>query len=736
MSRDRVTDILESMTIEEKAWQLVGSQVGIGLEGTDPKYVDREEARELASDRGIGTVSPFGIGSSPHTTPETVVEIANELQRSALENSRLGIPLCIPVDATHGHAYIEGATVFPHNLGLAATFDVDLAERIGEITATEIRATGATQTYAPVTDVARDPRWGRTYETYGESPTVVGAFAAASVRGLQAGGLADPTAVAATTKHFPAYGQTNRGEDAAFVDISSYTFRRVFLPPFERVLEAGAASVMPCYNALEGEPVHGSERYLTDLLRDELAFDGPVVSDWTGVAQLETHHGTAADREEAVAQSRTAGVDVASVGRAAHATALVDLVESGELSESVLDESVRRLLALKDQQGLFEDPYVDPEDCAATLGQESHRAVAREAAEKSVVLLENDGTLPLSGDESLLVTGHNADAIRNQYGGWSAVREVDDLPGTTVLEGLETGHEGPVDHEPLPMRDAAEEEIETVVEHASETDVTVVVGGENWYLHEFGPTEVSPGTETGEFPTRTELALPPTQRELLASLAETDTRTILVLIAGRPLTFDPETVEAAMMAFFPGMEGGRAIADLLAGTVAPTGRLPLSWPRSVAQLPCTFDYLEHPHPIGDDEHPDAYDPQYPFGHGLGYADVEYTDLAVSPATVTAPDELTVTVTLENTSDDPVEESVLVFGRDPVSSRVTPNRTLLGFDRATVPGGRTEIEIPVDLREAAVVRGDERLIEAGELEIMVAEQTESVSIEREMHTKGQ
>ena len=714
----RVQTWIESMTLEEKAWHLVGSYVGIGVEAEQPEYLDREDARELVTERAIGSVTPFGIGSSPHTTPQAVAELANDLQHAAREDSRLGIPLSIPVDATHGHAYIEGATVFPCSLGLAASFDTDLTKRVGEVTATEVRATGATQTYAPTADVVRDPRWGRTYETFGESPTVVAAHVASSVRGLQGDSLEDPTAAAATAKHFPAYGQPTRGEDAAHVDVSETTIRRVFLPPFERAVDAGVASIMPCYNAIDGEPVHGSRRQLRDRLR-ELEFDGVVVSDWNGVEMLETHHNTARDRRDAVSQSRQARLDVASIGRSAHAEALIELVEDGDLPESALDRSLERVLSLKVKQGLHEDPFVDPEACVETLGCASHRAVSLEAARKSIVLLENDDLLPLSGGEPVCLTGHNADDIRNQYGGWSAVRDVD-LPGVTVADGLEAVHDGAVSLVDLPMREAPETALDAVVEEARESDVAVVVGGENWYLHEFGPSVVSPDTEPGEFPTRSDLALPQAQRDVLTALAEVETPTVLVLVSGRPLSFDPDLVDAALMAFFPGMDGGTAIAEILTGETEPTGSLPLSWPRSAGQLPVLFDYLEHPHPIGDDEHPPSYDPQYPFGHGLGYADVSYHGVDV-PETVGPHEPLEATVTLENEGERATEECVIVFGRDPLASRVTPRRVVLGFDRVELAAGqRRRVEISLDLDAVGVVQGDERIVEEGTIEVSVAD----------------
>jgi beta-glucosidase len=294
---ERVTDLIERMTLEEKVGQLVGTYVG-DLHG--PQDVD--DVIDIIDDTKVGSVAPFGWGGAFHDEMEEAVEIATRLQTYAREETRLGIPLLFTCDAIHGHAYLKGATVFPNNLGIAATWDPDLVERSAEITARELRATGIKQNYGPTCDVARDPRWGRTGETFGESPYLVGELAARKVRGYQGDGLGAET-VAATAKHFPAYSDPKGGEDAGPVDVSEHTLREVFLPPFERVLDEDVATVMPCYNSVDGEPVHGSHRFLTELLRDELGFDGFVASDWDGVPMLDEEHLTTRSLEMSVWQT-------------------------------------------------------------------------------------------------------------------------------------------------------------------------------------------------------------------------------------------------------------------------------------------------------------------------------------------------------------------------------------------------------------------------------------------------
>lgn len=392
---ERVADLLDRMTLEEQIGQLAGSYVGTLGEG--PHGID--DVIDEIDEYHIGSVAPFGWGGSPNESVADAVDAARRLQTHAIERTRLGVPLLFAADAIHGHAYIKEATVFPNNLGLAATWSPDLVERAAEITATEMRATGAAQNYGPTCDVVRDPRWGRTGETFGESPRLVGTLAAGEVRGYQGDGL-DANAVLATAKHFPAYGAPTRGEDAAPVDVSPHTLRNTLLPPFEAALDENVGAVMPCYNSVDGEPAHGSRRYLTELLRDELDFDGIVVSDWNGITQLHEEHGTAGTAIEAARQTHRAGLDVGSVAGADHARHLRELVERGEVSERLIENSAARVLRAKFALGLFEDPDPDS-DAEAALGTDETLDVAREAVRKSLTLLQNDDDLlPLDDPRS------------------------------------------------------------------------------------------------------------------------------------------------------------------------------------------------------------------------------------------------------------------------------------------------------------------------------------------------
>ncbi|WP_410766322.1 glycoside hydrolase family 3 N-terminal domain-containing protein [Haloferax sp. DFSO60] len=688
---DHVETLLDEMTLREKAGQLAGTYVGT-LEET--RTLD--DAEEMVREDGIGFVTPFGYGASPHRDSAEVVEIANELQRIATEETRLGIPILIPVDAIHGNAYVEETTVFPHNLGVAAARDRDLVEQIGAVTATEVAATGSSLTYGPTCDVVRDPRWGRTFETFGESPYLCGELAAAKARGIHRA----PVDVAAMAKHFPAYGEPERGEDASPVDKSLSSLYRDFLPPFEKVVAEGIEGIMPSYNSINGEPSHGSNYWLSQILRDELGFDGYVASDWNGINMLHQNHRVTRTQRESVFRSFTAGVDVHSLGETDHIDHIVSLVESGDLDESVVDTAVRRVLQLKTDVGLFDDPYVDAAESAETLGTDDNRTVALDAARKSMTLLKNDeGRLPFDPElDELLVTGPNADELTHQVGGWS-LKEADELDGTTIREGIESvvSADTAVTYERGAGIDESDD-LDAAVSAAEDADAAVVVLGENWYLHEFGPQDVNGPTE--RFPNRAQLTLPEAQQELLEAIIETGTPTALVLVSGRPLavSWAAEHVDAIVQAYYPGADGGRAVAETLFGEHNPSGKLPISVPRSEGHLPVRHNYLPHPHPIGPDEHLPSYDPLWAFGHGLSYTTFEYLDLSVSAESVVEDSEISVSVTVENTGNRAGEEVVQLFGGREYSSVVTPVEELIDFTRISLASGEettVEFDVPTD-----------------------------------------
>jgi beta-glucosidase len=693
---ERVDDLLDRMNNEEKVGQLVGTWAGnLRVEH------DLEDVKSAIENHHLGVAAPFGWGGGLSMDISEIIGIVNELQRFALEETRLGVPLLLSLDAVHGNAYVAGSTVFPHGLGTAATWNPDAVETAADITATEVRRMGAHQNYSPTCDVGLDPRWGRVFETFGESPRLCAEMAAAKIRGYQGDGTQDQDAVIATAKHFPAYSEPERGEDASPVDVSEYKLRNVFMPPFEAALDAGVESVMPSYSSINGEPSHSSQSHLADLLHNELGFEGHVVSDWNGVLHLCNDHRTAADRRDAVRQSRLAGLDIASVGHTGHAEHFLSLVEDGEIDQQRLDASVRQVLRLKVELGLFEDPFVDEESACETLANPDHRKVAHKNAQDSMTLLRNDGLLPLDDDESVFVGGPNADDIIHQLGGWS-VHLPENVPGDTVLEAIEQRVDDVTYEQGTTLNE--ERDIDAAVEKAAAADVAVLALGEGWYLHEFGPGEMA-NLETNRWPTRSTLELSDAQQELVQRVHETGTPVVGVLITGRPLIVDwmDRNVPAILMAYYPGTEGGTAIADTLFGDNDPSGRLPISIPKSAGDLPQHFNTLEHPRPIGDHEHPNSYDPLYEFGHGLSYTSFEYSDLRVFPTELIQDDDrdtdgVEVTVTVSNTGERSATETVQVFARQETSSLVRPRQTLVGFDRVSLAAGDTadvSLSIPVE-----------------------------------------
>ncbi len=714
---------LEQLSLEEKAGQLAGTYVGTMAETRTV-----EDVAELVRNHGIGFATPFGYGASPIRDPIEAAKTVNRLQRIALEETDHGIPIAVPVDAIHGNAYLQQATILPHNAGLSATRNRELITQVGKLTATEVAATGGKVTYGPTCDVALDPRWGRTFESFGESAYLCGELAAAKTRGVSA--ASEP--VAAMAKHFPAYGDPSRGEDAAPVDRSVSSIRRDFLRAFEPVIEAGIDAVMPSYNSINGVPSHASVHFLRDVLRDELEFDGYVASDWNGVNMLHESHGVTSDRRGSIKRSLEAGVDVHSLGEETHVEHIVDLVDSGEIDEARVDEAVRRVLSLKAELGLFDDPYVDIDRVTTTLGCETHQEINLEAARQSMTLLRNeDETLPFSPEiDDILVTGPNADELSHQVGGWS-LKPDEGLDGETVLDGISSvvSDDTTVTYE----RGAgirAEADIDAAAAAAAGADAAVVVLGENWYLHEFGPQEVTGPTE--EFPKRSTLSLPSAQRELLEAVVGTGTPVALVMISGRPLSISwaAEHVPAILQAYYPGSLGGRAVAETLFGEVNPSGSLPVSVPRSAGHLPVRHNYLPGPTPIGAEEHESSYDPLWPFGHGLSYTEFEYRSLEADRTTLGSGDTVTIDVSIANTGDRSGSTAVHLFASHPVSSVVTPAKQLVGFDRvALAPGEERTTSLAVDAAQFAVVGTDGgAVLEPGRVEVSCGEMTRTLEIE--------
>lgn len=686
----RAADLVARMTLEEKIGQLAMVDLS-RLMGDGPW--DRGPLNEgwvdaVLAEAQVGSLLAGGNGAPVPDDPSGWATTIDALQRRALDASRLGVPILFGVDAVHGHAQVRGATVQPHQLGLAASFDVELVEEVARATAHDVAATGVTWNFAPVADLGRDARWGRTYETFGEAPALAAEMAAAHVRGQ----LSVPR-VAPTVKHFVGYGQAERGDDRAPAGLTLRELRDTHLPPFAAAVEAGAPTVMVASGAVDGVPVHASRFLLTGVLRGELGFRGVTLSDWADVDKLAGVHRVAPDRVAAVAMALNAGVDVVMLPHdaAGFVSDLRAAVRAGLVAEARIDEAASRVLELKLRLGLFETPFVSAQDAPSLVG--AHRELARRAASASAVLLENRAdALPLTGVSRIVVTGHGADDPAAHVGGWTLGWQgppPGDAPRVvTVAHGLREGAPAgvTVEHAPPsgPPPTALTADDLTGDDLTGDDTAVVLVLAEPPYAEGLGDSD--------------DLSLPAEQIAFAERVAVSldDERLVVVLLAGRPIVL-PSIVQrradAILMAWLPGSEAGPAVADLLYGRTSPSGRLPVTWPASAGQLPITGDAAPSEAPLA---------PRWPVGHGLGYTDVSYRD-----ARAELDGELVrLSVVARNDGEVAADEVTLAHVRFPVVSVVTPRELLVGFGRTRLePGEERRVQLRTPLARLARVPGD-------------------------------
>ncbi|GHO47497.1 beta-glucosidase [Ktedonospora formicarum] len=688
--------LLAAMTLEEKAGQISQYFYLAGM-SAQAEFVEAEVRS--------GRAGSLLFISDPAET--------NRLQRIAVEESRLGIPLLFGFDVIHGLR-----TIFPVPLGLAASWDPELVERVQGIAAREARAVGIHWAFAPMVDIARDPRWGRIVEGAGEDPYLGSQMAAAQVRGFQGDGIGTPDHIVAGPKHFLGYGAALGGRDYDEVNLSENELRNVYLPPFAAAVKAGAGNIMTSYVGTGGVPGAADRRLITDVLRGELGFEGFIVSDASSVVDLTTH-GFAKDDLDAATRAIRAGLDmemwfglrfqegmIPTPGVGAFAT-LPDAIRQGLVDEQRLDEAVRRVLLLKFRLGLFEQPYVDEGRAAKTLGLPEHREMARIAAERSAVLLRNIGSvLPLdrSAVRSIAVIGPLADDKQATLGPWAFAH---DLEATvTLLEGMQrVAGSGvtvayapgvPVPTRVFPSPFAAmeqfvgdtspqaalfdeEAEFSRAIELARTSDVVVLVLGEAADMN-------------GEAASRSTLDLPGRQVELLEAVAATDTPVVLVLLSGRPLDLRRaiERTAAILVAWHPGSEGGLAVARVLFGEVAPGGKLPFSWPRSVGQVPLIYSHLRSHQPQTSMMRywEEESTPLYPFGFGLTYGEVAYTNLCLHASAIGLDETLEIQVEVQNRSSRAIEEVAQLYLHQRYGRAARPVRELKAFQRVVLESGET------------------------------------------------
>lgn len=688
----RLSDLLSRMTLEEKVGQLLCPLGWEMYEIHGSEVHPSGKFKQLIKERNAGMLWAT-YRADPWTkktlanglNSEMAAKAGNALQKYVMENTRLGIPMFLAEEAPHGHMAI-GATVFPTGIGMAATWSPELVKEVGQVIAKEIRSQGGHISYGPVLDLTRDPRWSRVEETFGEDPVLSGILGASMVDGLGGGNLSQKYATIATLKHFLAYAVPEGGQNGNYASVGIRDLHQNFLPPFRKAIDAGALSVMTSYNSIDGTPCTSNHYLLTQLLRNEWKFRGFVVSDLYSIEGIHESHFVAPTKENAAIQSVTAGVDV-DLGGDAY-TNLCHAVQSGQMDKTVIDTAVCRVLRMKFEMGLFEHPYVDPKIAAKTVRRKEHIELARKIAQSSITLLKNENSiLPLSKTiNKVAVIGPNADNRYNMLGDYTAPQE--DSNVKTVLDGILTKL-SPFRVEYVrgcAIRDTTVNEIEQAIKAARRSEVViVVVGGSSardfkTSYKETGAAVAEEGSvsdmECGEGFDRASLSLLGRQQELLESLQKTGKPLIVVYIEGRPLekNWASEYADALLTAYYQGQEGGNAIADVLFGDYNPSGRLPISVPRSVGQIPV---YYNKKAPRNHDYVEMSSFPLYSFGYGMSYTTFEYSDLQVVQKSARC---FEVSFKVKNTGKYDGEEVSQLYMRDEYASVVQPMKQLKHFER--------------------------------------------------------
>jgi beta-glucosidase len=640
----------------------------------------------------------------------------NQLQRVAMGESRLKIPVLLGFDTIHGYR-----TIFPIPLAEASSWEPSLAERSAGIAAKESYAAGVRWTFAPMVDIARDPRWGRITEGAGEDPFLGAAFARARVLGFQGKDYSAPGKILACAKHFVAYGAAEGGRDYNTTDMSEYTLRSIYFPPFKAAVDAGVGTLMSAFNDLNGVPASANPFTLTKVLRGEWKFEGFVVSDYTSVTELK-NHGLAANDADAAQAALNAGVDMEMVGRLFNQNG-AELLKEGKLSQATIDQAVRRILRIKFRLGLFDHPYIDETLEATSLLTAENRKAAREIAGRSMVLLKNDReTLPLSRRiRSLAVIGPLADNSRAPLGWWSGDGRDEDT--VTPLAGIKAkvSSQTKVSYaKGCEIEGGNTDGIAAAVLAAQQSDLAIVFVGEAKEM-------------VGEAASRSSLDLPGYQMELVKAIQATGKPTVVVLVNGHPLTIGwiAENVPAILEAWMGGTESGNAIADILFGDVNPGAKLPVTFPRTVGQVPIYYNHMNTGRPPeANNRYTSKYldvpwTPLFPFGYGLSYTQFRLSDLRLSSQQIRADGRITVSVDVQNTGQRAGDEVVQLYLRDVVSSVTRPVRELKGFQRITLkPGEKKHVEFVLSQDQLGFYNRENRfVVEPGDFKVFVGTSSE-------------
>lgn len=692
----RVDSLLNMMTLDEKVGQMVLF--------TSDWDVTGPTIRE-------GYLDDIRSGRCGNIFNAYTVDYIRELQRIAVEESRLGIPLMFGYDVVHGHK-----TIFPIALGESCSWDLDLMRRSAAASAAEAAASGLNWTFAPMVDISVDPRWGRVSEGAGEDPYLGSLIAEARVKGFQGDDLSDPLTVLACVKHFAAYGAPLAGRDYNTVDMSERQFREFYLPPYKAGVNAGALSVMTAFNEYDGVPATGNAYLLKDILKGEWNFQGFVVTDYTSINEM-VHHGYARDDAEAGVKAVNAGVDMDLQGEV-YFKYLIDLVDSGVVSMKTIDESVRRILNVKAKLGLFDNPYLycDTARENEVVSNPEIQALAREVARKSMVLLKNEGCLPFNRGDRIAVIGELAASRRDLLGSWKAAGEWDDM--NSILDAVKAynGPDNVIYAEGCRKMGADRSGFKAAMDAVGQADKVLMVIGEDWDW-------------SGEAASRTDIGVPGVQSELLKLIASTGKPVAVVLLNGRPLVLEEENrdADAILEAWYPGTMGAEAVTDIIFGQYNPSGKLTMTFPRSVGQIPIFYYEKNTGRPIylPSDKYKSKYldspnDPLYPFGYGLSYTQFRYSDLTLSSSKMKKGGTLEARVTVTNTGKRAGEETVQLYIRDMIGSVTRPVKLLKGFSKvALAPGESAKVTFVIDDGMLSFWRHDMTFgSEEGDFKVMV------------------
>lgn len=692
----KVDSLLRIMTLDEKIGQMVLFTSDWDVTGPTIKegYLD-----DIRSGR-------CGNIFNAYTT-----DYIREIQRVAVEESRLGIPLLFGYDVVHGHK-----TIFPVPLAESCSWDLDLMRRTASASAAEAAASGLNWTFAPMVDISVDPRWGRVCEGAGEDPFLASLIADARVKGFQGDDLSDPLTVLACVKHFAAYGAPLAGRDYNTVDMSERQFREFYLPPYKAGVDAGALSVMTSFNEYDGVPSTGNAYLIRTLLKKDWGFQGFVVTDYTSINEM-VHHGYAASEADAGVKAVNAGVDMDLQGEV-YFNYLKGLVGAGFVSMRTIDHAVARILNVKAELGLFDDPYryCDSAREADVVENQKIRSLSREAARKSMVLLKNDGTLPFDRGDRIAVIGELAASKRDLLGSWKAAGEWDQMK--SILDAVReyNGAANVFYAEGCKKMGTDRSGFGAALEAVAQADKVLMVIGEDWDW-------------SGEAASRTDISVPGVQSELLSMIAATGKPVAVVLLNGRPLVLEKENVDADALleAWYPGTMGADAVTDILFGQYNPSGKLTMTFPRSVGQVPIFYYEKNTGRPISlpSEKYKSRYldspnDPLYPFGYGLSYTTFSYSDLSLSSPKVKKGKTIEATVTVTNTGQVTGEETVQLYIRDLVGSVTRPVKLLKAFQKVAIPPGESrKITFTIDNDMLSFWRQDMTFgVEEGDFKVMV------------------